>query len=80
MIIKAVVCIAAVWMLMPHEPNLGVDRSVNSPQSNSVVTNVACAGLGKLGMPCGATSALASAAPTSIEQVRVSFLDRIHVC
>mgnify|MGYP001550642735 CR=1 FL=1 len=78
MIIKAVVCVAAVWMFLPHEPNLGVDISANVPQASSIMTSVACAAIGKLGVPCLPASAPAKAEPTSIEQVRVSFLDRIH--
>ena len=78
MIIKAVVCVAAVWMLLPHEPNLGIDRSANIPQASSVMTSIACAAISKVGMPCQPPAATATAAPTSIEQVRVSFLDRLH--
>ncbi len=76
MIIKAVVCVAAVWMFLPHEPNLGIDSSANFPLASSIMTSVACAAIGKVDMPC--LPASAPAARTSIEQVRVSLLDRLH--
>jgi len=80
MIIKALVCVAAVWMFMPHEPNVGFGNPGSSGQSySSVGSNIVCKALDMVGAPCGSPVAVQTeVAPDTIEQVRVSFLERLQ--
>ena len=79
MIVKALVCVAAVWMFMPHEPNVGFGNPGSSGQSTSSVgSNIVCKALDMVGAPCSPIAVQTEAAPGAIEQVRESFLERLQ--
>jgi hypothetical protein len=79
MIIKAIICVAAVWMFMPREPDVGFGNPGNSGQSySSIGTDIACKALDMVGAPCNPIAVQAATAPDTIEQVRASFLERLQ--
>ena len=83
MIIKAIFVIGAMWLFMPHEPNVGYGHPASLAPSASVVSNLACKALGMVRLPCNpvadqASAEQTSAAPDTIDRTRESFLERLQ--
>lgn len=79
MMIKAIICVAAVWMFMPHEPNVGFGNPGSGGQSySSIGSNIACKALDMVGAPCNPIAVQTATAPDTIEQFRVSFLEKLQ--
>jgi len=78
MIIKAIFVIGAMWLFMPHEPNVGYGNPGSLAPSASIVTNAACKALGMAGLPCSPAAEQTRAAPDTIDRTRESFLERLQ--
>ena len=78
MIIKAAVCIAAMWLFIPHEPNVGYGTPGSATPSSSIVASFGCKALAIVNLPCSPIAEQTKGAPDTFVQARESFLERLQ--
>lgn len=78
MILKAAVCIAAMWLFMPHEPNVGYGTPGSATPPTSIVATIGCKALAVASLPCSPVAEQSNGAPDAFVQARESFLARLQ--
>ncbi len=78
MILKAALCIASLWLFMPHEPNIGYGTPGSAAPSSAIVAGIGCKALAIASLPCSPPVAQTSGAPDTFAQARESLLERLH--